>query len=114
MFGLFCLSDGPAAALRSRAFRGEAGIKRRLFAAGWKEGDGDDYGRGEPGAAALGMGKVTARGGLAREIPGATRGNGMAMSLMPISFCFAVSRREKMKAGCSIVDKPEGGGGKEV
>lgn len=36
------------------------------------------------------------------------------MSLMPISFCFAVSRREKMKAGCSIVDKPEGGGGKEV
>ncbi|XP_057257275.1 ETS translocation variant 3 [Pezoporus wallicus] len=30
---------------------------------------------------------------------------------MPLSLCSAVSRREKMKAGCSIVDKPEGGGG---
>lgn len=62
----------------------------------------------------LGVDGVTARGGLSREIPSAACDDGVSMSLMPISFCFAVSRREKMKAGCSIVDKPEGGGGKEV
>lgn len=45
-------------------------------------------------------------------IPSAGAANGAVLWLMPVSLCFAVSRREKMKAGCSIVDKPEGGGGK--
>lgn len=47
-------------------------------------------------------------------IQSTAREAGIAIALALISFCFAVSRREKMKAGCSIVDKPEGGGGKDT